>query len=106
MATDGIPATHPTVIPAQPSKTYDRWVISELNIAGTGIGNDIAGGYFRWRQHRQLDDGTYELGPPEASVTMPVPDIFALAAQYPEVAQALDAVVAAAVKVATDRGLL
>jgi hypothetical protein len=102
----GIPATHPTVLPAAPERIYDRWAISEIFIGGTGIGNDPASGHVRWRKYRQVDGTGAELAPPDDLLTMPLGDLYALAAQFPEVATALAAFVAAAVKVGVARGIL
>lgn len=106
MPDGGIPATRPTVLPAVPERVYDRWAIAEISVAGTGIGADTTSGYVRWRKYRVLSSGAQDLGPADEVLTMPLGDLYALAAQYPAVAQALEAFVAAAAQVAQARGLL
>lgn len=101
-----IPATRPNVIPARAEAVYDQWVKAGLEITGSGVGTDIARGTALFRRARTLPGGGVELGPEDDVATLRLENLLALAAQYPEVAAALEAVDAALVTVAQDRGIL
>lgn len=101
-----IPATNPTVLPAIPERVYDRWVIVEVLIAGTGTSEDPVRGQVRFRQYREMPGGAMDFAPPGAEAILLEPDLHALAAGDPEVAAALEAFRHAAVKQAQAQGLL
>lgn len=106
MATPKIPATNPTVVPAAAQRVYDQWKVSIVAFEGTGVGTDTTRGSITFRKARTLADGGEELGPPDDIAILNEGNLQALAAQYPKVRAALDAVAEAAIEVAMDRGLL
>ncbi len=101
-----VPATKPTTLPAVAERVYDRWVFAELKVTGTGVGTDVPKGYVRFRKCREIEGGSLELGPAADVATLDLADVYGLAAQYPEVQAALEAVIAAAFVVADVRKVL
>jgi hypothetical protein len=101
-----IPATAPTVLPAIPERVYPLWIITEVLINGTGQPGDLLRGQVRFRQYRELGDGSIELAPPEAQAVLVEPDLYHLAAEDAQIASALDAFRDAAVKRAVALELL
>lgn len=101
-----IPATNPTVLPAIPERVYPLWLIAEVLFTGTGLPDDPVQGQVRFRQYRELPEGGIELAPSGTEAILTEPDIAALAATDPAVANALGIFRAAVVARAHQKGLL
>lgn len=96
----------PTIVPAQPEKTYDKWWV-ELHISGL----DKARAVVLLRKYRIDENGANEYAPNEPTVTFVVDDVMADAATRagegkPLLAQTASAILAAVVELGTERGLI
>jgi hypothetical protein len=98
-------ATNPVVVPAGPGATYNQWYMTILLVNATPITAPA-----QIRLQRSLTDGSGNTvlmpGPPrETQVTINL-DLFAASVEFPQIAQALAAVVAAVEAYGAAKGLL
>lgn len=101
----GIPALHPTVVPARAEAVFDQYLISRSETSGTGIGDKVRM-IFRLRQYRITEAGAAELAPLSSEAEIVVPDVYALAATDADVAAFLALAVRLAAKLAVQKGLV
>jgi hypothetical protein len=101
---DVIPASAPTVIPAIPEKVLDKWVIRHLSFQGDGIRRPMVGMASFIKGHK-AEDGTWTLDD-NIAANLHVPDVWAKAAQDPEVANAIAVLTAVVTKLGIQAGVL
>ena len=87
-------ATAPTVVPAAPEKTYGSWVLTSFMLTA---GDPTSGKYAASAEMRKAfnkGDGTLDVSSVDPVVQLLIPDIFALAAEDPQLIAVMTALVA------------